>query len=78
MSSAAGCLRHSSLLDGQFRSPFDNGTRNVIAIGGLIVLATALLSLWSVRDRIGEPLDTLKGLGRARNPFIDDEKSEEE
>jgi dTMP kinase len=67
----------SKLLDGQFSSPFDNGTRNVIAIGGLIVLITALLSLWSVRDRMGEPLETLKGLGRARNPFIDDEKPEE-
>jgi len=37
------------------------------------VLATAVFSLWSVRDRMGEPLETLKGLSRARNPFIDDE-----
>jgi dTMP kinase len=68
----------AKLLDDLFRSPFDNGTRNVIAIGGFIVLSTALASLWSVRDRMGEPLETLKGLSRARNPFIDDEGQEKD
>ncbi len=67
----------AKLFDGQFSSPFDNGTRNVIALGGVIVLTTAVLSLWSVRDRIGEPLETLRSLNRARNPFIDDEKREQ-
>jgi dTMP kinase len=62
------------LLDRQFSSPFDNGTRNVIAIGGIIVLVTALTSLWSVRERLADPFETLKGLSRARNPFIDDEQ----
>ena len=63
----------STLLDDLFDSPFDNGTRNVIALGGLIVLGTALLSLWSVREHLGEPLETIKGLSRAANPFADDE-----
>ena len=54
------------------------GTRNVIALGGVIVLTTALLSLWSVRDRLSEPRQTLQGLGRAANPFIDDEKKDNE
>ncbi len=63
----------AKLLDAEFAAPFDNGTRNVIALGGVIVLATALASLWAVRDRIRAPGETLKGLSRARNPFIDDE-----
>jgi dTMP kinase len=66
----------AKLLDDNFRSPFDNGTRNVIALGGVIVLTTAILSLWSVRDRIASPSETLKGLARAANPFIDDEGPE--
>jgi len=66
----------AKVLDGQFSSPFDNGTRNVIALGGAIVLTTAILTLWSVRDGLREPAETLKGLSRARNPFIDDEEKE--
>jgi dTMP kinase len=64
----------SKLLDDLFQSPFDNGTRNVIALGGLIVLITALLSLWSVRSHLVEPLETIKGLARAANPFMDEEE----
>ena len=66
----------STLLDGLLQSPFDNGTRNVIALGGLIVLTTAALSLWSVREHLGEPLETIKGLSRAANPFIDEDEKE--
>ncbi len=68
----------AKLLDDQFGPPFDNGTRNVIALGGTIVLLTGFVTLWTVRDGLGEPVETLKGLTRARNPFIDDEKSEQE
>ena len=64
----------SKLLDDLFSSPFDNGTRNVIALGGLIVLGTAVLSLWSVREHLSEPLETIKGLSRAANPFLDEDE----
>ncbi len=55
----------AKLLDGEFASPFDNGTRNVMALGGLIVLATALTILWTIRDHLGEPFEAVKSLGRA-------------
>ncbi len=64
----------SKLLDDVFGPPFDNGTRNVIAIGGVIVLVTAMLSLWSVRAHMGDPLETIKGLTRAANPFSGDDE----
>lgn len=57
------------LLDERFASPFNNGTRNVIALGGFIVLTTAILMLWSLRDQMQGPLQTLRGLGNAVNPF---------
>ena len=63
----------SKLLDDVLASPFDNGTRNVIAIGGFIVLVTGGLALWSLRDSFGDPLETVKGLRKAANPFLDDE-----
>ncbi len=64
----------SNLLDGEFASPFDNGTRNVMALGGLIVLSTALATLWSVRDHLGEPFEAVRSLGRAidRSPEDDE------
>lgn len=63
----------SKLLDDVLAAPFDNGTRNVIALGGFIVLVTGVMALWSLRASLGDPLETVKGLTRAANPFIDDE-----
>lgn len=64
----------SKFLDDQFASPFNNGTRNVMALGGLIVLSTALATLWSIRDHLGEPLEAVRSLGRALDQSHEDDE----
>jgi dTMP kinase len=42
-------------LDGILPAPFDNGIRNALAIGGGIVLAAGLVTLWNLRHTLTSP-----------------------
>jgi hypothetical protein len=45
----------ASALDGVLPSPFDNGIRNALAIGGAIVLSAGLVTLWNLRATLSSP-----------------------
>lgn len=45
----------SELLDGRFGSPFDNGIRNVLLLGGVVILLSGLGTLWTMRDILSRP-----------------------
>lgn len=40
----------AAALNGRFPEPFDNGIRNVLVLGGVIILASGLGTLWSMRS----------------------------
>ncbi len=63
----------AKFLDDRFASPFDVGTRNVIALGGLIVLTASIATLWTIRDHIGQPFEAVRSLGKAIDQSHEDD-----
>lgn len=58
----------ATALDDILGAPFDNGTRNVIGLGGLIVLGAGFLTLWGLRHSFLTSEDTLRSVSRAVDP----------
>jgi dTMP kinase len=45
----------AAALDNRFPSPFDNGIRNVLVLGGVIIMASGLGTLWAMRTTLRRP-----------------------
>ncbi len=45
----------AAALNRRFPEPFDNGIRNVLVLGGVIILASGLVTLWSIRTTLNRP-----------------------
>ncbi|MFQ5967134.1 MAG: MFS transporter [Acidimicrobiia bacterium] len=62
----------AAALDGRFPPPFDSGVRDVLFIGGTIVILAGAMTLWTMRDLLtasGE--DALREMGQQ---FLDDRR----
>ena len=62
----------AAFLDGRFPPPFDSGVRDVLFIGGTIVVLAGAFTLWTMRDLLtasGE--DALREMGQK---FLDDRR----
>lgn len=71
----------ATALDDLFQSPFDNGTRNVIGLGGLIVLTAGVLTLWGLRHSFGTTGDAIRSVNRVDPRRVvngEDEAADEE
>ena len=42
----------AAALDGVFPEPFDSGVKNILILGGAIILLAGVFTLWTVRDQI--------------------------